>query len=262
MSFLLISSSCNDEIVKTLQGSFIGLDTQTTSFLYLRSGDFQPVDLGGMVNLIAAPQSNAVNFNFEVVAEQSDAIENLHYTIDSNTGNIPAGEVAGIVPIKINPDNIEQDEMLTLAVRLTSADLELANSDVVVYNIAVTCESELQGTATYTHFDNFTGGTLTGTSTISLKTTTPGIYIVDDFSFGAWGAAYGIDPPTGTLEWTHICGVFNLTGVDNYTDTWMVDEILESDGPNFTYKWSNTYGEFGTVTLVRDDGTNWPKLVL
>ena len=39
-------------------------------------------------------------------------------------------------------------------------------------------------------------------------------------------------------------------------------EILESDGPNFTFKYENTYPEFGTVTLTRTDGGTWPALSL
>lgn len=262
LSFIMLASSCNDEIIKTLDGEYITLNSQNTNFLYLRAGDFLPVPLGGEVSLIAAPQSTDVNYTFEVVDSLSTSIANLHYNIDSNSGVLAAGDVKGILPISINPDNIEQDENLTLSVKLTSSDLDLANDNVVTFTFAITCESELAGTVDYTHTDNFAGQTLTGSTDIIPDDMTPGLYKFEDFSFGAWGAAYGIDPPAGTLEFSHICGIISLYGTDNYGDTWQMDEVLESDGPNFTFKWSNTYGEFGTVTLTRQDGENWPKLSL
>ncbi|NNF22641.1 MAG: hypothetical protein HKN67_11925 [Saprospiraceae bacterium] len=262
LSFALLASSCNDEIIKTLDGEYITLSSTNTDFLYLRAGDFQAVPMGAEVGLIAAPQASDVSYTFEVVDSLSTAIANLHYSVDSNSGVLPAGDVSGVLPISISPDNIEQDEVLTLALLLTSADLELANDKVVTYTFSITCESELAGTVDYTHFDNFAGQTLNGSTEITLAGMTPGIYRFEDFSFGAWTAAYGIDPPTGTLEFSHICGIVSMYGTDNYGDTWQMDEVVEADGPNFTFKWSNTYGEFGTVTLTRQDGENWPKLSL
>ena len=262
LGFIILASSCNDEIVKTLDGEYISLSTLNTNFLYLRTGDFQATPMGAEVALIAAPQNSDVSYSFEVVDSLSTAIANLHYIIDSNTGILPAGEVLGVLPVSVNPDNIEQDENLSVAIKLTSSDLLLANEEVVTYTLAVTCESELSGAVDYTHSDNFTGQTLNGTTDITLAGMTPGIYKFGDFSFGAWRAAYDIDPPTGTLEFSHVCGVVSMYGTDNYGDTWSMEEILESDGPNFTFKWMNTYGEFGTVTLTRQDGENWPKMSL
>ena len=262
MSFILLATSCNDEIVKTLDGEYISLNTSNTSFLYLRSGNGLAVDLGASAVLIAAPQSSDITYTFEVVDSLSNAIANLHYTVDNNTGSIPAGETSGLLPIKVNPDNIELEEELTLTIKLTSSAFQLANDSPVTYEFAVTCESELAGTVNYTHTDNFAGATITGSTDITLAGMTPGIYKFGDFSMGAWGEAYNIDPPTGTLLFSHICGVVSLTGTDNYGDTWSMTEVVESDGPNFTYRWENTYGEFGTVTLTRADGSNWPLMSL
>ncbi len=41
-----------------------------------------------------------------------------------------------------------------------------------------------------------------------------------------------------------------------------MDEILNSGSLEFTITWSNTYGEFGEVTLTKEDGSAWPTLTL
>lgn len=54
----------------------------------------------------------------EVIAERSNAIEGLHYTLESNTLRIPAGELRTAVRIKGNPENITLTDSLGVALRL------------------------------------------------------------------------------------------------------------------------------------------------
>ena len=54
----------------------------------------------------------------EVIAERSNAIEGLHYTIESNTLSIPAGELRTALRIKGNPENISVADSLGVALRL------------------------------------------------------------------------------------------------------------------------------------------------
>ena len=54
----------------------------------------------------------------EVVAERSNAIEGLHYTLESNTLRIAAGELNTSLRIKGNPENIALTDSLGVALRL------------------------------------------------------------------------------------------------------------------------------------------------
>lgn len=54
----------------------------------------------------------------EVVAERSNAIEGHHYTLESNTLRIPAGELNTSLRIKGNPENISLTDSLGVALRL------------------------------------------------------------------------------------------------------------------------------------------------
>ena len=257
---IFLFNSCNDEIVRTLQGEYVGLDNTTTTFIYLRAGDNQPVDFTGQVNLIAVPQTAPIDFTFEVVDSLSNAIENVHYTLVSNTGTIAAGATSGILPIQINPDNIDEDENIDLTIVLTSADVTLANSNPVIYKISVTCESNLAGTADYVHTENWAGEDFTGTVEFEIFDNTPGTYKISDFSFGSFETLSAGLVPTGTILFTHLCGVVNIAGTDQYGESWKLEEVIESGGPVFKFKWSDTYGDFGTVELTRQDGNDWPPM--
>lgn len=54
----------------------------------------------------------------EVIAERSNAIEGLHYTLETNTLRIPAGELNTSLRIKGNPENISLTDSLGVALRL------------------------------------------------------------------------------------------------------------------------------------------------
>lgn len=54
----------------------------------------------------------------EVLASRSNAIEGLHYAIESNTLHIPAGALTTSLRIKGNPDNIALTDSLGIALRL------------------------------------------------------------------------------------------------------------------------------------------------
>lgn len=54
----------------------------------------------------------------EVLAERSNAIEGVHYTLESNTITIPAGELRTAARIKGNPENIALTDSLGVALRL------------------------------------------------------------------------------------------------------------------------------------------------
>lgn len=262
-SVILLTASCSKNENVVFNGEFIQLPASFQG-LYERVNDGQGTPSGFTVRLVGPQKSSPVNFSFEVVDTSSTAIENLHYTVDSNSGMIPAESNTGIVPITILDDNIQPGEVLVLVVRLTGADVELNDNYLEgEYTLEVLCgESSLEVSYMFRNFDNFANQEFTGEDAFRIFDNNPGQYVVDDFSFGSWPGVYGIDPPSGTLRFRENCGTISLSGTDNYGDVWSMTEILESNGPNFTFKYENTYPEFGTVTLTMSDGSNWPPLQL
>ncbi|NNF20951.1 MAG: T9SS type A sorting domain-containing protein [Saprospiraceae bacterium] len=114
---------------------------------------------------------------------------------------------------------------------------------------------------TYNHFCTDAADTLSGMVSID-EITGPvdNIFRFSDFSFGLWEACYGIDPPTGSLQFSYENNlVGNLTGADNYGDTWSFDSFVKM-GNSYNIVFSNTYGEFGTTNIVPDDGRELPPI--
>jgi hypothetical protein len=258
---IAILSSCNkEEFASSVTKEFVFLDSSNTDLFFQRPGTDEQVSAGVRVVMHAQGKTSAVNYTYEVLPS-STAVEGTHYVINSNTGSIQPNTVVDTLPLSIIPDNLVSCQTLTLDVRLVSSDLPTTNMGTLSISLGVEGGSELAGTVNYEHTENFVGSDLLGTTEI-IPTATPGNYMIEDFSFGAWTAAYGIDPPTGTLLWKNNCSSISLSGTDNYGDTWQMDEILASDGPVFTFTWSNTYGEFGKVSLTRQDGKPWPLLEL
>lgn len=94
------------------------------------------------------------------------------------------------------------------------------------------------------------------TGQINIVETEPGsgLYDVDDLSFG-----YKYGGP-GQIKFDFTSGL--LTVID---DTWREQKwsISNINGPTleitWTYKYTESYDEWGTVTLTRTDGANWPE---
>lgn len=79
-------------------------------------------------------------------------------------------------------------------------------------------------------------------------------YRFSDFSFGVWLECIGIDPPTGSLNFTYQNNLIgDLTGTDNYGDAWSFDSFIRENN-SYLIQWSNTYGDFGMTRLMPDDG--------
>lgn len=63
-------------------------------------------------------------FAVEILQQKSNAIEGYHYTIESNTVTVPAGEMATSVKIKGNYEHIEEEDSLNIRLRLVLLDEE------------------------------------------------------------------------------------------------------------------------------------------
>lgn len=249
-----------EDLQPSTENTFLFLASDQTELFYPSTVAGQGISVPVFAVLHSANRSNDVRYSFEVLPG-STAIEGTHYTLESSTGLITTDAVKDTLPIKVFPASLIPCQSLSLQIKLTSSDIERTDAGIISLSLNLESSSALAGMATYIHTENFTGEVLTGNVNITALENA-GEYVVSDFSFGAWDEAYGIDPPTGTLKWSNNCASIRLSGTDNYGDVWKMDEILESGGEKFTFTWSNTYGEYGRVELLREDGFNWPLLEL
>ena len=137
----------------------------------------------------------------------------------------------------------------------------------------IVCPSDLAGTYALEASipESYAGETCLATSFTGESVwseTAEGVYTVNDLTFGGWSACYdgnsGSDissPPGGSLQLQDACNRLSFVGADQYGDSYTID-ALSVDGSVLTINWSNTYGESGTATLTRTDGTDWPPLVM
>lgn len=129
-----------------------------------------------------------------------------------------------------------------------------------VQNIPVTCFSDLAGIHSYTTTSTWCGSTDPLTGTVEWTSPSTGIYEVSDWGYGSYQDCYGSEAAAwGSLQLQDVCNVISQLGEDNYGDTWEFN-ITGIDGPTLSFSWTNTYGESGTVELVRDGGVDWPPL--
>ena len=169
--------------------------------------------------------------------------------------------------------NVPYTDLLA-ALGLSSDDVELGDDFVFTFKpttasgtfnqgttltTPVTCMSDLSGAMDFVSTNYFCGGDpLTGT--VTLTDAGGGKYTCDDWAFGTYPECYGGTAASwGTLALTDVCNQISVSGADNYGDTWEWT-ITSIDGATLNFDWTQTYGEFGTVSLTRKDGKDWPPL--
>ena len=141
---------------------------------------------------------------------------------------------------------------------------DIANSAIykVFQAYIVSCPSDLGGTYTYvsTNIGEPGGFVEPGpvTGNVTFTDNGGGVYAISDASFGGFGALYG-DPDASGISLTDICNTISLSGTDVYGETYTFSNI-STNGPELSFNWSNTYGEYGSTILTRTDGTDWPPL--
>ncbi|MBI5914475.1 MAG: hypothetical protein HY842_03800 [Bacteroidetes bacterium] len=143
---------------------------------------------------------------------------------------------------------------------------EFPNSSCTV-KWAIICESDLAGEFDYKQYDIQKGvgggagaafpGEITGTVTWSVGAA-PGKYTSTDITFGQFAFAWSDDPVVLPVI-NDACNVITLSGADQYGDTYIYN-FTNITGAVATIRWTNTYGDAGTVELTRKDGKNWPTL--
>lgn len=126
------------------------------------------------------------------------------------------------------------------------------------YNVSVVCPSDLAGTYEFDALETFCGETTSGSITFTAVASAPGSYTLSDGSFGAWGVCYTGTPwGNGNVRINDACSKLSMSGTDRYGDSYSLT-LISSTPELLTIKWTNTYGEFGTVAIKPNAGKPWP----
>ena len=111
-------------------------------------------------------------------------------------------------------------------------------------------------------------GTVTGADTIteagSGLSIGTGLYSIADLGWGQYGHCWSDAPATdGNAFLTDVCGKLNYGSgghnLDQYGLTYGLENVTVANDV-LTFDWFNNYADFGTTTLTRVDGLDWPAL--
>lgn len=89
-----------------------------------------------------------------------------------------------------------------------------------------------------------------------------GQYKITDLSFGHYAFVWGDDPAfsaANPAKFVDACNVFSSKGTDQYGDPFTYT-VLKVEGKDLTVRWTNPYGDAGTIKFTRKDGKDWPPL--
>lgn len=205
--------------------------------------------------------------DFRVVRVSGNAVENQDYELLNNGAvQVPAGSNLGIIKLRVYGAGLSTTIAKTLVFDLVSTSVRKANYNTTIsLSLIQGCDSALEGTYQYSTVNAFTpdgGGTsvpgpLTGTVTFSRVG--DGLYQISDSSFGAFAKFPGYQPTSTGVRIEDFCGKLTFKTANQYGDTFSISNIVVA-GNKLTFRWLTSYGEVGTTTLTRTDGTNWPNL--
>ncbi|WP_299178005.1 hypothetical protein [uncultured Chryseobacterium sp.] len=190
---------------------------------------------------------------------KSSAVLGTDFTIVESTDVLKAGSSRG--DFKINVTKAAAIAKKNAVFTMTNNSLKRAsfNQEVLV-NFA--CESMLAGTYEYSTVNYFTPdlgtiGTTPRTGTVTFTATSiTGEYTITDASFGAYGGWYG--GVAANVRLRDQCNTLSFAGTNQYGDQHSISNVVVA-GNKLTFKWTTTYGEYGTTTLTKANG-NWPAL--
>lgn len=212
-----------------------------------------------------SPVSSATDIRVAKIS--GNAIENQDYELLNNgVVQIPAGSNSGVIKLRVYGTGLSQTIAKTLVFDLISPSTAKANfNNTISLSLIQGCDSALEGTYQYSTINAFTpdgGGTsvpgpLTGNVTFSRVG--DGLYQISDSSFGAFAQFPGYQPTSNGVRIEDFCGKLTFKTANQYGDTFSITNIVVA-GNKLTFRWSTSYGEVGTTTLTRTDGTNWPNL--
>ncbi|QQV02879.1 MULTISPECIES: hypothetical protein [Chryseobacterium] len=209
--------------------------------------------------------TNAVNSDhtvtLEFVPSKSTAILGTDFTIVDNTSILKGGSSLGSVRINITKAAAVAKKQAVFTIKSSTLKNASFKQEVVV---KFACESLLAGTYQYStvnYFSPDTGvvGTVPVTGTVTFTASaTAGEYTVSDASFGGYRALYGGTTIASNVRLRDQCNTLSFQGTNQYGDNHFISNVVVN-GNQLTFRWSTSYGEYGTTTLTKANG-NWPAL--
>ena len=132
------------------------------------------------------------------------------------------------------------------------------------YFVNVICPSDLGGTYNFTqrNMDSVYGdcaGTISGTTTWTPVSNSPGAYTLSDATFGFWDC-YGDSWGSGSVRMNDSCGTLSMSGADKYGVSYSVT-VISSSADELVFVWLNGDGETGEVTMSAQEGKPLPILM-
>ena len=249
---VVIFTACDkeDEYIFDTKGATVAISNA--------AGFFDLGDLNSTFSFDASSLGEAVS-SFDILKSYNGGTPVFHATVNSLPTSVSITPTEAVEGLGVTVDDLQIGDEISFSFDnvVTSSGSYPSSASVTG---SVSCLSALAGTFDYTTSETWCGSApFTGQTTWT--EVSPGTYEIDDWSYGAYPDCYGgfMASSWGTLQITDVCNQIGLTGLDNYGDTWTLSN-LSVDGADFTYSWSNTYGEGGTTTLTRTDGTEWPAL--
>jgi len=211
IALAVVLTSCFDDPGTdiTFDQTFVELDAAGTpnasrEFTFLRENDGIAKNSNFRVLLSSAALTNAVNVTV-AVDPASTAIEGLHYTLNSASVSIPAGEFSADVDLDILADNIEVGERLNLILEIVSADVEINSAlDSANHIVQIACpipagafegDYSVSGSSN-TVFSAGIFGTEGGTVTLNNVTSSLRSFTanyIEDAGFGSFPTIFNID---------------------------------------------------------------------
>lgn len=211
----------------------------------------------GVTNAVDGDHNVSLVFN----QSKSTAVLGTDFTIVKGSDVLKGGTARG--DFKINVTQAAAIAKKNAVFTMTNSTLGKAtfNQEVLV-NFA--CSSNLAGTYAYSTVNYFTPDTgvigtvpVTGSVTFTVSASS-NEYTVSDASFGGYRALYGGTTTATGVRMRDLCNKISLFGTNQYGDTHAISNVVVN-GNKLTFRWSTSYGEYGTTTLTKSNG-NWPAL--
>lgn len=263
-SLIFLGTGCHDEPVgdsfyednySEVKGSIVAPQDVQVGFFDL--GDLEGSEIAfDLVYLSGETPTNVdVKVMYGTAGDLSQPVSLTSVSSLPATISVTANEVLNA--LSLTADDIEIGDIVIFVFDATTASGTFRSNRF--QEIPFSCSSDLAGTYDYVSTTYFCSGPdLTGEVTITQVSS--GKYTISDWSFGTYPECYGGPAANwGSLQLSDVCNVISVLGVDNYGDSWDI-LIQDVSGQDFTFTWSNTYGETGTVTLTTQDGSEWPPL--
>lgn len=227
-------------------------------------------------NTVVLTESSDPQFNIQVgstvktnanrsysvsVDPESTAVEGVHFTFNSSSVVIPAGEYVTDLVLNLDYLNVP-NEGAVLILNLSGENVHEPRSTYTL-NISKLCSSFLEGEHSFVATNLIRGGANTGpcndvSGTVVWTSLGDGLYSTSDASFGQFDSCWNDSPAVGPT-FSHLCNSITVTSApDQYGDTYTYT-IVSVVGPVMVINWVNTYGDSGTATITREGGVDWQE---